>query len=252
MVTENEAKPCDCPAASDEWPHTEADHRADCGYIRYGRTDEACGGCWGCLAAQATYYASKENDKTPPLEARGSSPRGDVGEEVTGSERPAGRRASSPHIETPGRVPDLQARVAELEAQLEARARDLGAFTQSAVSRTKALEARIAQLEALTADAGAVHTCGGGITLLAAPDMTPEPTPQEITAWLYEHRGDLPLHLLDLWRPSRVLEARAALVAERAGPPVEKPAVFLPDDGRWPVGSRVTVLLLRPEEASTT
>lgn len=58
-MSDHNSTECDCPAASDNYPHTEADHVSDCGYIRYGRTDEACGGCWGCLAAQAIYYSER-------------------------------------------------------------------------------------------------------------------------------------------------------------------------------------------------
>jgi hypothetical protein len=47
---------CRCAADHDEEPHTEADHAQDCPWARHaGPVETACGGCWGCLAAQVAY-----------------------------------------------------------------------------------------------------------------------------------------------------------------------------------------------------
>lgn len=59
----SDAELCECPAASDDWSHTPDDHRADCPWARGGGpADTACGGCWGCLAAQARYYDGKRQE----------------------------------------------------------------------------------------------------------------------------------------------------------------------------------------------
>lgn len=47
---------CDCYAEEAVGPHDESEHSGDCGYAMYGRTDEACGGCLGCISAQVAYH----------------------------------------------------------------------------------------------------------------------------------------------------------------------------------------------------
>lgn len=48
---------CGCPAIEVVGPHTNEDHeKYDCGFARWGRTDMACGGCYGCIMAQVIHY----------------------------------------------------------------------------------------------------------------------------------------------------------------------------------------------------
>ena len=49
---------CDCPAHNTFEPHDETAHATDCGWAKgIAPAYDACGGCWGCLAAQASYWA---------------------------------------------------------------------------------------------------------------------------------------------------------------------------------------------------
>lgn len=56
---------CTCPASVphdhefyEMAAHSESDHNKDChGYS--GNPSSYCGGCWGCLAMQAAYWAAR-------------------------------------------------------------------------------------------------------------------------------------------------------------------------------------------------
>lgn len=55
VAPNNISEPCDCYAEEAVGPHTTYDHSDDCGYARHGRTDQACGGCYGCISAQVSW-----------------------------------------------------------------------------------------------------------------------------------------------------------------------------------------------------
>lgn len=86
------------------------------------------------------------------------------------------------------------------------------------------------------------QVCRSGIHLHQAPDMTPEPTANQIRHWLEMRGTRLTVHA--------VVKAREALRAEwreELGPPVTCPAVFLPDNGLWLTGWPVEIRLLDPD-----
>jgi hypothetical protein len=46
-------RPCDCPATT-HGPHHISEHEQDCHGL--SQTNEACGGCWACIAMQVAYH----------------------------------------------------------------------------------------------------------------------------------------------------------------------------------------------------